>query len=140
MVTEHRMEISCHIRCEILDAEGLCIMRVKLWTPPAQDVEWVNPHNKQTLPLLGPIGRLHLYDEELTQPRGLLYIPCCAIMGSPYAVYTAAVQDLEILYQPMVAKYAQAKYGGLVTMPKYGIFSRDPPQGKNKFLYDQWIF
>ena len=25
-------------------------------------------------------------------------------------------------------------------MPKYGIFSGEPPQGKNEVQYDQWIF
>ena len=65
MDTKHWMGISCHIRCEILYVEGLHAVRVKPWAPPAQDAEWVNPHNKQTLPLLGPIGRLHLNDEEL---------------------------------------------------------------------------
>ena len=54
-------------------------------------------------------------------------------------MYTAAIQDLGILHQPMVAKYACTKYGGLMNMPKYGIFSGEPPWGKNEVQYDQWI-
>ena len=33
------MGISCHTRCEILDVEGLHVMRVKPWVPLAQDLE-----------------------------------------------------------------------------------------------------
>ena len=65
MDAEHWMGICHHIRYEILEAEGLHAIQVKLWVPPAQDAEWVNPHNKQTLPPLGLIGRFHLYDTEL---------------------------------------------------------------------------
>ena len=67
------------------------------------------------------------------------YLPSlsCAIGCSPHLVYTAASQDLGILYQPMVANCSQAQYGSLMNMPKYGILSEEPPQGKNEVQYDQ---
>ena len=68
MDVEHLMGIPCHIRCETMDVEGLSVVRVRPWAPPAQYVEWVNPHNKQIIPPLGPVGRLHLCDEKLARP------------------------------------------------------------------------
>ena len=107
MDIEHWMGIPCHIRCETLDAEGLCAVRAKLWVPPAQDAEGVNPHDKQILPPLGPMGRIHLYDEEFARPGELTANPNIELSSVPfYPVYTAAVQDLGIHYQPMAAKYA----------------------------------
>ena len=50
MDIEHWMGASCHTSCEILDADGLHTARAKLWAPPTQDVEWINPHNKHILP------------------------------------------------------------------------------------------
>ena len=44
-----------------------------------------------------------------------------------YPVYTAATQDLGINYQPMVVEYAKGQYTGLANIPKYGIFSGEPP-------------
>ena len=40
-------------------------------------------------------------------------------------MYTADKPDLGMQYWPMVADYARHQYGGLVNMPKYGIFSRE---------------
>ena len=56
MDTEYWMGILCCIRCEILDAEGLCTARAKPWVPPTQDTEWKNPNDKQILPPLDPVG------------------------------------------------------------------------------------
>ena len=75
MDTEYWIGISCHISCEILDAEGLHAVRAKPCVPPTQDAEWKNPNDKQILPLLGPVGRLHLYDEELAGLWIALLIP-----------------------------------------------------------------
>ena len=71
---------------------------------------------------------------------GSFPIPILCHQASPYPVYTAAMLDLGIPYQPLVAKYVWAQYGVLMNMSKYGILSREPPQGKNKVQYDQWIF
>ena len=87
--------------------EDLHAMRARLWAPPAQDAEWVNPCNKQILPPLGPVGRLHLYDEELARPGELISNLHIVPLGVPsHPVYTAATQDLGINYQPIVAEYA----------------------------------
>ena len=43
-------------------------------------------------------------------------------------------------YWPVVTGYATCQCGGLVNIPKCGIFSWEPPQGKNEVQYDQWIF
>ena len=51
MGTVHWKETSCHISYAILDVEGLQAAKVGLWAPPAKDEEWVNPHNRQILPL-----------------------------------------------------------------------------------------
>ena len=56
-----------------------------------------------------------------------------------YPAYTAVEHDLGRQYQTMVAEYARCQYRGLVNMSKYGIFSGEPPQGKNEVKYDQWI-
>ena len=50
------MGISCCVRSEILDTDGLCTVKAKPWAPPTQDVEWKNPNDKQTLPPVGPVG------------------------------------------------------------------------------------
>ena len=56
MDTKYWMEISCHIRCEVLDAEGLCAARTRLWIPPPQDAKWINSNDKWTLPPLSHVG------------------------------------------------------------------------------------
>ena len=83
MDTGHWMGLSCCIRCEILDAEGLHVTRPKPWAPPAKDAEWVNPHNKQTFPPLSHIGRLHLYDKELIWTGGLTSHPHTVPLSVP---------------------------------------------------------
>ena len=118
MDTEYWMGISCYIKCEILDVESLHTVRVKPWVPPTQDVEWKSPNDKQTLPPLGPVGKLHLYDVELARPGGPTSHLCMVPLGAPYLVYTAAVKDLGIPYQLMSVDYAWGKYGGLIKMPK----------------------
>ena len=55
-------------------------------------------------------------------------------------MYTAAEQDLGIPYLPIVREYARSLYGSLINISKYGIFSGEPPQGKNEVQYDQSIF
>ena len=54
--------------------------------------------------------------------------------------YTATGQDLGMQYQPMATEHARGQYRGLVNMSKYGIFSGEPPLGKNEVQYYQWIF
>ena len=83
MGIEHWMGTSYHIHCEILDAKGQEIVRAKPWAPPAQDVEWVNPCNKQTLPPMGPVGRAHMYNEELIKPGEPLPTPTSYHQVSP---------------------------------------------------------
>ena len=137
MDIEHWMGILCHIRCEILGAEGLQAARAKMWVPPAQDAELANPHNKQIFLPLGPVGRLHLYEEECARPGAPIsnhHIATLSVLS--YPVCTAATQELGIPYHPMVAEYAQGQYGGLINMPKYSIFSGVPPQGMNEVQYE----
>ena len=122
---EHWKGTSCHICCEILDAEGLQAVRSKLWAPPVQDAEWVNPYNKQ-IPPMGPVGRLHMY-EKLAKPGGTTSHPHIILSSAPsYPVYTAAEQDLGMHNWPLVAEFAGNQYGGLVNMPKYNIFRGNP--------------
>ena len=138
MDVEYWKVTSCHIRCENLDAEGL---HAKAWAPPTKDAEWVNPCNKQILPSMSPVGRLHMYNEEFVRPRRIAPNPCIIPSSVPsYTGYTAVKQDLGMHYWPMVTEYARRQCGGLVNMPKYDIFSGEPPQGKNEVQYDQWIF
>ena len=87
---------------------------------------------------MGPVGRPHMYNEELIKPGGTSPNPHISVHS--YLVYTAAKQDLGMHYQPMVTEYGRNQYRGLVNIPKYGIFSMEPPQGKNEVQYDHWIF
>ena len=115
MDTELWMGTSCHIRCEILDAKGLPATRAKPWAPPVQDAEWVNPHNKQILPPVDPVGRLHMYNEGLAKPKVTAPNPHIIPSSVPsYPVHTAAKQDLGMHYQPTVIEYARSQYRGLV--------------------------
>ena len=80
---EQWMGTSCHLCCEILDAEGLWAAKAKLWAAPIQDVEWVNPSNKHVLPPMGPVGRLHMYREELGKLGELIPTPTFYCQVSP---------------------------------------------------------
>ena len=74
-----------------------------------------------------------MYNEELAKPGGTTSNPHVILSNVPsYPVYTAAEQDLGLYYQPMVTEFARSQYGGLNYMPRYGIFSGEPPQGKNE--------
>ena len=99
MDTEYWMGISCCIRCEIFDVEGLCNVRAKPWAPTTQDVEWINPSDKHSIPPFGALGRLHLYDEELARQEEPSSNSYMVQLATCYPVYTAPVQDLGILYQ-----------------------------------------
>ena len=141
MEIEQWMGTSCHLCCQILDAEDLWDTRAKPLTLPVQDTESVNPSNKQDLPPKGPVGRFFMFNEELAKPGGTTPNPHIITSSVPsYSVYTSAEQDLGMHYRPVVTEYARNQYGGLMNIPKYGIFSEETPQGKNEVQYNQWIF
>ena len=63
--------------------------------------------------------------------------PYYTMEHSPYHVYTEAMNDLGIPYQPMIAGYVWDQYGCLMNMAKYGIFSKEPLHSKNEVQYNQ---
>ena len=130
MDTDYCMGISCCIRCEILDMEGLCTG--KPWAPPAQDAEWKTLTTNRLFLLLVLWGGYICMRRSLIDQGDpfLIYIWCHQEPCLP--VYTAAAQHLGIPYQPMVFDYAWGQYGELVKMPKYGVFSGEPTKARTR--------
>ena len=82
-----------------------------------------------------------MYNEELVKSGGTTHNPCIIQSSAPsYPVYTATEQDLGMHYQPVITGYARSQYRGLVSTPKYGMFSGENPQGKKEIQYNQWIY